>query len=131
VLRDALQSDRYEAVRRAAIGALAQLGTLVDATRTDVVDAIERTLRDTGYLVRVSAFAAAEKLGDSRLLPALDRLAETEDDGRLRRDAAEAAIRIREAQTKPAALVELREELDRLRAEAQSLRERLDAAGTK
>jgi aminopeptidase N len=131
VLRGALAPNRYEAVRRAALAALAQLGTLVDTTRTEAVDAIQATLRDAGYLVRVSAFAAAEKLADPRLLPALDRLAESEDDGRLRRDAAEAAIRIREAQTKPAALVELREEIDRLRAEGQSLRERLDAAGTK
>jgi aminopeptidase N len=126
ILRRATEPDRPEALRRAALGALAQLGILVDATRTEAVDAIERALRAEGYLVRVSAFAAAERLGDARLLPSLDRLAETEEDGRLRRDAAEAAIRIREAQHKPAALAELREEVDRLRSEAQALRERLD-----
>jgi aminopeptidase N len=74
----------------------------------------------------LSAYPAAEKLDDARLLPALDRLAVAEDDGRLRRDAAEAAIRVREGRSKPAELALLREELDRLRAESQALRERLD-----
>ncbi len=67
------------------------------------------------------------QLADARLLPALDRLAASENDGRLRRDAAEAAMRMRERQEKPAELARLREELDRLRAESLTLRERLDA----
>jgi aminopeptidase N len=130
VLLDAMTPERHEALRRAAVGALAQLGTLVEPVRSDVVDAVERALDDPAFLVRLSAFAAAERLADPRLLSALDRLAQG-DDGRLRRDAAEAAIRIREAQTKPAALADLREEIDRLRAESQTLRERLDALGAK
>ena len=131
LLRDALRPDRLEPQRRAAVGALAELGMLVEAVRTEVVDAIESVLYDPAYLVRVAAFAAAERLGDARLLPALDRLAQTEDDGRLRRDAAEAAIRVREAQSKPAALAGLREEIDRLRVETRTLRERLDELGAK
>lgn len=131
VLLDALRPERHETLRRAAVGALAKLGTLVDSVRTEVVDAIARTLHDTGYLVRVSAFAAAERLEDPRLLSVLDRLVESEDDGRLRRDAAEAAIRIREAEKTPAALTDLREEVDRLRAESQKLRERLEELGSK
>jgi aminopeptidase N len=129
VLEEALRPERPEPLRRAAVGAVAQLGTLVEPTRTQAVEAVERALDDHAYLVRMSAFAAAERLGDPRLLPALDRLAVTESDGRLRRDAAEAAIRIREQQTKPAELVRLREELDKLRAESQALRERLDELG--
>ncbi len=62
-----------------------------------------------------------------RLLPALDRLAFAENDGRLRRDAAEAALRIREAQKIPREVAALRAELDDLRVEARTLRERLDA----
>jgi aminopeptidase N len=118
-------------LRRAAVGAIAKLGTLVDSVRTEAVDAVVRTLYDAGYLVRVSAFAAAERLEDARLLPALDRLAASEDDARLRRDAAEAAMRIRDGLRKPAALAELREEVDRLRAESQALRERLEELGAK
>jgi aminopeptidase N len=130
VLREALEPARPESLRRAAVTAIGQLGTQVDAVRTEVVDAIERALRDRSHLVRVAAFAAAKRLGDRRLLPALDQLAESADDARLRRDAAEAAIRIREEQTKPAAVVELREELDRLRAEFRTLRERFDELST-
>jgi aminopeptidase N len=130
VLLEVLEPARPEALRRAAAGAIGHLGTLVDAVRTEAVDAIEHALRDRSHLVRVTAFAAAERLADRRLLPALDRLAELEDDARLRRDAAEAAMRIREDQSKPAALTELREELDRLRAEFQTLRERVDESGT-
>jgi ubiquinone biosynthesis protein UbiJ len=44
----------------------------------------------------------------------------------MRRHAAEAAIRVREAQSKPAELSRLRDEVDRLRSESRALRERLD-----
>ena len=128
VLLGALDSaTAAEALRRAAVRAVARLGALVQAVRTQAVDAVERALRDPGYLVRVSSYAAAEKLGDPRLLPSLDRLAASENDGRLRRDAAEAAQRVRERQEKPAELARMREELDRLRAESLTLRQRLDA----
>ncbi|HTW85168.1 MAG TPA: M1 family aminopeptidase [Candidatus Sulfotelmatobacter sp.] len=127
LLIEALAPDRPEALRRAAVGAIAQLGTLVESTRTAAVDAVERALEDRLYLVRMSAYAAAERLADARLLDTLDRLAGSENDGRLRRDAAEAAVRVREAQKTPAEVAQLREELDRLRSDAQALRERLDA----
>ncbi len=130
-LVDALAPERPEPLRRATVGAIARLGTLVESVRTPAVEAVERALRDRAYLVRVAAYAAAERLADKRLLGTLDTLAVTESDGRLRRDAAEAAIRIREAQQKPAELAQLREELDRLRAESQTLRERIDELTTK
>ncbi|MBV8644819.1 MAG: HEAT repeat domain-containing protein, partial [Candidatus Eremiobacteraeota bacterium] len=128
-LEDALRTEQPEPLRRAAVGALAQLGTLVESTRTAAVEAVERALDDPAYLVRVSAYVAAEKLDDVRLLGILDRRAVTENDGRLRRDAAEAAIRIREGGKKPAELARLREEVDKLRAESRTLREKLDALG--
>ncbi len=126
-LLDALDPQRTEPRRRAAATAVARLGGQLDAVRTAAVEGIARALRDPGYLVRLAAYRAAERLGDARLLPLLDRLAQTETDGRLRRDATEAAIRIREEAEKPAELARLREELDRLRSESLSLRERLDA----
>jgi aminopeptidase N len=123
-LTAASRPDRPEPLRRAAVGALARLGTQVDAVRTAVVDALERALDDPSYLVRLSTYAASETLGDARLLPALDRLATAESDGRLRRDAAEAALRVRAAAKTPAELVRLREEVDRLRDDLNRLRDR-------
>jgi hypothetical protein len=63
-----------------------------------------------------------------RLLPTLDRLRESGTDGRMRRDAAEAAIRIREAQSKPAQLAGLRDDLDKLRIAVAALRDRIDTS---
>jgi aminopeptidase N len=120
----ASRPDRPEPLRRAAVGALARFATLVDSVRTAVVDALERALEDPSYLVRLSTYAACEILADARLLPVLDRNATAESDGRLRRDAAEAAVRIRAAATTPPELVRLREEVDRLRDDLNRLRDR-------
>jgi aminopeptidase N len=120
----ATRPEGPEALRRAAVGALARLGTLVDSVRTAVVDALERALDDPAYLVRVAAYAACETLADARLLPVLDRLATAELDGRLRRDASEAALRVRAGSKTPPELVRLREEVDRLRDDLNRLRDR-------
>ena len=126
VLLDACTATRPASLRRVAIVALAELAGAVDAVRAGTVDAIGQSLHDRSYLVRVAAHAAAEKVSDPRLLVTLDALATAESDGRLRRDAAEAAIRIRERQSKPAEIAGLREDLDRLRTELAALRERVD-----
>ncbi|HWT05462.1 MAG TPA: HEAT repeat domain-containing protein, partial [Xanthomonadales bacterium] len=134
VIQDALAAGRHQALRRAAVHAVAEIGSLVDSVRTDATDAVNGALDDADYLVRLSACTAAERIADARLLPTLDRLAHGERDGRMRRHAAEAAIRVREAQSKPAELTRLRDEVDRLRAESRALRERLDGldpTGTK
>jgi aminopeptidase N len=126
-LLEALDAHRGEGLRRAAAASVARLGVLVDAVRTRAVAALERMLSDPAYIVRVSVYKACETLADPRLLPALDRLAVSESDGRLRRDAAEAALRTREAQKTSHEVAMLRTELDELRVEARLLRERLDA----
>ncbi|GAC1408473.1 MAG: M1 family metallopeptidase [Candidatus Velthaea sp.] len=122
----AMDSACGEGLRRAAVLAIARLGALTDLARTRAVDALERAFMDPAYLVRVSTYAACETLADPRLLGSLDRMSATESDGRLRRDAAEAAIRVREARTVPSEVTAMREELEKLRAESSTLRQRLD-----
>jgi aminopeptidase N len=120
----ASRPERPEPLRRAAVGALARLATVADTVRTAVVDALERALDDPSYLVRLSTYAACELLADARLLPVLDRLATAENDGRLRRDATEAAMRVRSGAATPPEIVRLREEVDRLRDDLNRLRDR-------
>ncbi len=106
---------------------MARAGELLEGERTRLVDALERLLDDPMLLVSIVAIDAAGIIEDARLLPALDRLARSAFDGRARRHAAEAAIRIREGRKVPAAVTSLRSDLDELREQQQKLRESLEA----
>ncbi|HEX5274637.1 MAG TPA: M1 family metallopeptidase [Candidatus Rubrimentiphilum sp.] len=115
------------ATRGAALLALARQAELLDSERAAAVDAIAHAIGDASFFISRSGVAAAEQLADKRFLAPLDRLAQTGFDGRLRRDAADAAARIRDAQKTPAAVTGLRTDLDALREEHRKLQEKLDA----
>ncbi len=125
VLKDATQPGKEEALRRSALGALSRVGLLVEECRTGAVDAIGSRLADPMFLVSLAAIAAAERLGDRRLLDPLDRLNHAFD-GRIRRDAMEAAIRIREGQRVPAQVAGLRSDVDMLRDEHRKLQAKIE-----
>ena len=125
-LIEAVRLGADEGLRRAAAGALARLGALVYDERSRIVDAVVQLLDDPMFLVQLAAIAAAESLEDARALPSLDRLASSGFDGRIRRDAAEAAIRIREAQKVPSQVSALRSDLDSLREEQRTLQEKIE-----
>jgi aminopeptidase N len=117
---------RDEGLRRVAVDTLARVGNLMTDARARVVDALDRLLDDSMFLVQLAAITAAETLEDARLLPTLDRLSASGVDGRVRRDAAEAAIRIREAAKTPAAVSSLRTDLDSLREDQRKLQEKIE-----
>jgi len=98
----------------------------VESERTRIVQVLEERLDDPMFLVQLAAIGAAETLEDPRLLRALDRLSHSAFDGRVRRDAMEAAIRIREAQRVPSQVNSLREDLDKLREEYRELQEKFE-----
>jgi len=123
----ATKLGRDEGLRRAAVGALARAGELLYDERARVVDALVQLLDDPMFLVQLSAIAATEALQDPRALGALDRLAASGFDGRVRRDAAEAALRIREAQKVPSQVSALRSDVDTLREEQRTLQEKIEA----
>ncbi len=127
LVRDAARDERDEGVRRAAVSAIGRVGELVESERTPAVEALEERLDDHMFLVQLGAIAAAESLGDARLLPALDRLSQSAFDGRVRRDAAEAAIRIREGAKVPAQVTAMRTDIDGLREEQRKLQEKIEA----
>ncbi len=114
------------ALRRASTAALARLGALVEETRTQVVGELERRFDDE-YFVVAEAMAGAEALGDLRLVPALERVGSQVVDGRLRREAAESAIRIREGAKVPAAVKTMRDDIDELREEQRRIQEKIEA----
>jgi aminopeptidase N len=124
---DAASERRDEGVRRAAVAAIGRIGELVESERTRAVGALEERLDDRMFLVQLGAVAAAEALGDARLLAALDRLSHSAFDGRVRRDAAEAAIRIREGAKVPAQVTAMRTDIDGLREEQRKLQEKIEA----
>ncbi len=127
LLVDASRLGREEGLRRAAAAALARAGEVLAHERPRIVDALAQLLDDPMFLVQLAAIAAAESLGDERLVADLDRLSRSGFDGRVRRDAAEAATRIREAQKVPAQVTGLRSDLDALREEQQKLQEKIEA----
>ena len=127
LLVEAVRLGQEEGLRRTATAALARAGELLVDARARVVDALARLLDDPMFLVQLAAIAAAESLGDERLLGDLDRLSSSGFDGRVRRDAAEAAARIRESQKVPAQVSGLRSDLDALREDQRKLQEKIEA----
>jgi aminopeptidase N len=122
----ALRPERNDGVRRASVAALARIGALVEEERARVVDELEERLDDSNFLVALDAILAAESLSDVRLLPALDRISVQAVDGRTRRDATEAAIRIRQAAKVPTQVRGLREDIDELREDQRRLQEKIE-----
>jgi aminopeptidase N len=117
---------REEGLRRNVAAALGRIGELVEEARTRVVDRLIELVDDPMFLVRLAAVAAAESLEDPRLLPALERIAISAVDGRLRRDAADAAMRVREAQKVPTQVSALRSDLDTLREDYRKLQDQIE-----
>ncbi len=120
-------SSGDDTLRCAAASAMARAAELLEHERAPLFDALDRLLDDPMLLVCVVAIDAAASTGETRFLPALDRLAHAASDGRARRHASEAAMRIRESRSVPAAVTTLRSDLDELREQQQRLRESFEA----
>jgi aminopeptidase N len=124
---EACRPEASEMLRATAVTALGRIAALVESERTRAVDSLERYLDDGMFFVVMRAIAAAEALGDLRLLPALERIADQAFDGRVRRDAMEAAIRIRKSVKMPAQMNGLRDDIDELREQQRKLQEKIEA----
>ncbi len=124
---EATKLGRDEGLRRSAVAALGRAGELITEARTQVVDVLNGLVDDPMFLVQLAAIAAAEALEDPRLLSSLDRLSASAFDGRVRRDAMEAAVRIREAQKVPSQVSAMRTDIDLLREEQRKLQEKIEA----
>jgi HEAT repeat protein len=111
--------------RRAAVSAL---GRLAEGTK-HVRRARERCegwLADPDFRVRLDAASALSLLGDLRAIPALEAALKAELDGRTKRRLRDAINDLREKGAPDEKLRKLSEEVQRLSAESNRLRERLE-----
>ncbi|MBI4510881.1 MAG: HEAT repeat domain-containing protein [Deltaproteobacteria bacterium] len=124
-----LEGTRYGKVshgRRAAIMALADLCSgRRDREAQDVADKLEELLADRDFRVQHAAVEGLATLGDPRAIGALRRMIERELEGRLKRRGREVIRDLTEGRTREEAVRTLHDDVERLRQEIVTLRERL------
>lgn len=112
--------------RESAVSALGKLGSLSDDKKDDVIDFLIPYLDDYWLGVRLRTVLALRDLKATKALSHLERVAESDPDGRVQRAAREAIQAIREGASRDDEIKKLRDELDKLREENRELRDRLD-----
>ena len=117
----------YQA-RDAAATCLSKLARFIDR-KEPARDRLIELLDDPWLRTRLTAISALVHLGDSEAIPALERLAARELDGRVVRSCREAAVRLREGVDKGEEVKKLREERETLREDQRTLTDRLAQMG--
>ncbi len=113
--------------RRAALTALAQLVQgRRDRDSRDARELAERMLRDPDMRMKMTAIEALGIIGDTASIAELDKVSQRDLDGRLRRRAREVIRDLREGAQMAEERRLMREQVDTLRTEVISLRDRLD-----
>ena len=79
----------------------------------------------------MTAITALQALRDDKAIPAIDRLAARELDGRVIRTCREATAALRKGRDKGEEVSKLRKELDKLREENKSIKDRLEKVESK
>jgi len=88
-------------------------------------DRLVELLDDPWLRTRLTAIGALRRLNDEKAIPALERLAARELDGRVIRTCRETISALRKGRDKGEEVTKLRDELDKLREEHKSLKDRL------
>lgn len=112
--------------RPVAVGALAKLGEFFPDRKRQLGEQIAQFTYDPDFRVRVAAANALKTLKDATQIPALERMAASELDGRAVRAARSAVLELRKGAKTDEEVQQLRQDLERLREENARLRERLD-----
>ena len=120
------QLDRAPRVRGTAARALGQLASRVPDVRQAAVDRIVEMLNEPGFFSVLQAIQAATVAGDTRALGPLSRIHQSAGDGRTRRMAYEASVRIRRGRTSEEGLADLRAQVQALQEQNAKLTRRLD-----
>lgn len=113
-------------VKVAAASALATLGERHHTVRGQVVERLVEMLKEPGFREQNGAIAALGALADARATGPLSAVHRAAPDGRTRRMAYEALVKVREGQGADDAVAALRRELEAVQEANRELRERLD-----
>jgi aminopeptidase N len=111
--------------RPLAVGGLARLGQFFPERKRLLGEEIAGHLEDKDFRVRIAAANALKTLKDDTQVPALDRMAARELDGRGVRMARENALALRKGAATEEETRKLRDEFEKLRDENAKLRERV------
>ncbi|MDX2254949.1 MAG: M1 family metallopeptidase [Pseudanabaenaceae cyanobacterium bins.39] len=119
-------------LRLAAIRALGEMGKSQTKPKTEqILNRLSIIAQETFFLTQMAVVAALGQIDNAGAMRVLRSLSDATPDGRVRRAADEAVQRVQKAIGKDAGLQQLREELDQLRKDNQSLRSRLEAIEAK
>ncbi len=112
--------------RGAAARTLAKLGDKHEALRAKAYERLTEMTEESAYRAQIAAVAALGNVGEPKGLGVLSRLHQSAPDGRTRRVAYEAMVRLRKGKTSEASLATLHRRIDALTDENHALRKRLD-----
>jgi aminopeptidase N len=112
--------------RPPAVGAIARLGLFFPDRKKVLGEEIAGYLEDPDFRVRIAAANGLKTLKDDSQVPALEKMAARELDGRGVRMARENALALRKGAATDEEVKKLREEFERLREENVKLRDRLE-----
>ncbi|MBI2866702.1 MAG: DUF3458 domain-containing protein [Chloroflexi bacterium] len=112
--------------REAAIAALGKLGE----DKREVREHLEELLEDPAFRVKLQTAVSLRDVKDDRAVPALQRIADRELDGRIVRRARETIAALREGKDKGAEVKKLRDDLNKVMDENRQLKDRLDKLET-
>ncbi|MBD2177181.1 M1 family metallopeptidase [Pseudanabaena sp. FACHB-1998] len=126
------EPDVPQPLRLAAIRALGAMGKSQTKPKTEqILNRLQIIAQETFFLTQMSVVAALGQVDSAGAIGVLRSLSDSTPDGRVRRVADEAIQRVQKAIGKDAGLKQLREELDQLRKDNQSLKSRLEAIEAK
>ncbi|MGH9909887.1 MAG: M1 family aminopeptidase, partial [Nitrososphaerales archaeon] len=91
-----------------------------------VVDHLKQLLKDPWFRVRTNAIKAFVEAQESKAIPDIEWVAKNDIDPRVQRVAEESVIAIRESMQIPKEVTQMREEVDKLKAQNLELVQRLD-----
>ncbi|NUN66119.1 M1 family metallopeptidase [Pseudanabaena biceps] len=126
------EPDVPQPLRLASIRSLGAMGKSQSKPKTEqILNRLSVIAQETFFLTQMAVVGALGQIDSAGAISVLRSLSDSTPDGRVRRVADEAIQRVQKAIGKDAGLKQLREELDQLRKDNQSLKSRLEAIEAK